>query len=115
MRQFEKEVMIRTISIILVTAILCCASQNSSAKIAASSRHANVGIAFGNKPGPQPLKISPNGRYFMTPDGKPFFWLGDTGWLLFSKLTREETIRYLDDRKAKGFNVIQVMVVHQVA
>jgi hypothetical protein len=60
----------------------------------------------------QPLKVSSNGRYFMTADGKPFFWLGDTGWLLFSKLTREEAIQYLNDRKQKGFNVIQVMVLH---
>ncbi|OQP59815.1 glycoside hydrolase family 140 protein [Niastella populi] len=60
----------------------------------------------------QPLKIAPNGRYFMTADGKPFFWLGDTGWLLFSKLKREEVIKFLDDRQAKGFNVIQVMVLH---
>lgn len=61
----------------------------------------------------KPLKISTNGRYFMTADGKPFFWLGDTGWLLFSKLKREEAIQFLDDRKQKGFNVIQVMVLHQ--
>jgi hypothetical protein len=60
----------------------------------------------------QTLKVSPNGRYFMTADGAPFFWLGDTGWLLFSKLKREEAIQYLDDRKQKGFNVIQVMVLH---
>ncbi len=62
----------------------------------------------------KPLRVSANGRYFMTADGKPFFWLGDTGWLLFSKLKREEVIQYLDDRKQKGFNVIQVMVLHQV-
>ncbi|MBO9204052.1 MULTISPECIES: glycoside hydrolase family 140 protein [Niastella] len=60
----------------------------------------------------QPLKVSPNGRYFMTADGKPFFWLGDTDWLLFSKLKREEAIKLLDDRQQKGFNVIQVMLLH---
>ncbi|EHQ30806.1 glycoside hydrolase family 140 protein [Mucilaginibacter paludis] len=58
------------------------------------------------------LKISANKRYFTTSDGKPFFWLGDTGWLLFSKLNREEADKYLEDRRAKGFNVIQVMVLH---
>src|SRR5215216_98457 len=63
----------------------------------------------------KPLRVSANGRYFMTADGKPFFWLGDTGWLLFSKLKREEAIQYLDDRRKKGFNVIQVMVLHTVA
>lgn len=50
----------------------------------------------------------------MTDDGKPFFWLGDTGWLLFSKLNREEAEKYLDDRANKGFNVVQVMVLHQL-
>jgi hypothetical protein len=62
----------------------------------------------------QKLSVSPNGRYFKTEDGKPFFWLGDTGWLLFSKLKRSEAIKYLDDRKEKGFNVIQVMLLHSL-
>ena len=60
------------------------------------------------------LKVSENGRFFQQEDGKPFFWLGDTGWLLFAKLTREDAEKYLEDRKEKGFNVIQVMVLHTV-
>ncbi len=62
----------------------------------------------------QLLKIAPNKRSFVTADGKPFFWLGDTGWLLFMKCKREEAIQYLDDRQAKGFNVIQAMLVHDI-
>lgn len=50
----------------------------------------------------------------MTEKGDPFFWLGDTGWLLFSKLSREEAEKYFTDRMEKGFNVIQVMVIHDV-
>lgn len=61
------------------------------------------------------LKISDNHHYFTTESGKPFFWLGDTGWLLFSKLNREEAVQYLDDRKKQGYNVIQVMVLHTLA
>ena len=61
------------------------------------------------------LKISSNHRFFANGNGDPFFWLGDTGWLLFSKLTREEAEKYLEDRRKKGFNVIQVMVLHTVA
>lgn len=60
------------------------------------------------------LKISQNGRYFETKSGDPFFWLGDTGWLLFKKLSREEAVSYLDDRANKGFNVIQVMGLHEL-
>jgi hypothetical protein len=55
------------------------------------------------------LTVSANKR-FLTAGGKPFFWLGDTGWLLLSKRNREETEKYLEDRKLKGFNVIQIMV-----
>jgi len=75
-------------------------------------------LAFGCKERPhfgdKSLLVSENGRYLTTGDGKPFFWLGDTGWLLFSRLTREEANTYLEDRKQKGFNVIQVMVLHDV-
>lgn len=62
----------------------------------------------------QPLKISPNQRYFAQADGKPFFWLGDTAWLLLTKCTREEAVYYLDTRQRQGFNVIQVMVIHDL-
>lgn len=61
------------------------------------------------------LKVSSNGRYFTTTANDPFFWLGDTGWLLFSKLNREEAEKYLEDRRQKGFNVIQVMVLHSLS
>jgi hypothetical protein len=60
------------------------------------------------------LKVSANRRYLITEKGEPFFWLGDTGWLLFGKLTREEAEQYLEDRRKKGFNVIQVMTLHTV-
>jgi hypothetical protein len=60
------------------------------------------------------LKISANHWYFTDQKGNPFFWLGDTGWLLFAKLNREEAEQYLEDRREKGFSVIQVMVLHSV-
>ncbi|MCB0576501.1 MAG: DUF4038 domain-containing protein, partial [Saprospiraceae bacterium] len=37
-----------------------------------------------------PLRVSANKHNLEDGRGKPFFWLGDTGWLLFSKLNREE-------------------------
>ncbi|NII26017.1 DUF4038 domain-containing protein [Pseudoflavitalea sp. X16] len=72
-----------------------------------------MGLQAQVKPLPK-LKVSSNGRYFTTQSGQPFFWLGDTGWLLFIKLTREEAVQYLEQRKQQGFNVIQVMVLHDV-
>ena len=61
------------------------------------------------------LVISENRRFIETENGDPFFWLGDTGWLLFQKLSRGEASAYFDDRKEKGFNVIQVMVIHDIS
>jgi hypothetical protein len=58
-----------------------------------------------------PLMVSPDGRFLQYRDGAPFFWLGDTAWLLLQRLDREETERYLRDRASKGFNVVQVMVL----
>lgn len=60
------------------------------------------------------LKVSENQHYFVTEDQKTFFWLGDTGWLTFGKLNREEVDKYFKDRKEKGFNVVQVMVLHNL-
>ncbi len=58
------------------------------------------------------LRVSPDKHFLQTQKGEPFFWLGDTGWLLLSRLTREQASEYLEDRHKKGFNVIQVMLVH---
>jgi len=60
------------------------------------------------------LEVSENQRYMQDENGDPFFWLGDTGWLLFSKLSREEAEKYLANRAGKGFNVIQVMALHNL-
>ena len=57
------------------------------------------------------LTLTEDKHYFLR-DGKPFFWLGDTAWLLFQKLTEEEAIVYLKNRAAKGFTVIQATLVH---
>src|SRR5438094_8648771 len=57
------------------------------------------------------LGISANGRYLVDQNGKPFFYLGDTCWLLFQRPNREEVDEYLKDRAAKGFTVIQAYVL----
>jgi len=57
------------------------------------------------------LAVSANGRYFVDQNGKPFFYLGDTCWLLFQRLDREELDEYFEDRAAKGFTVIQAYVL----
>jgi len=59
---------------------------------------------------PTRLRVSRNGR-FLENDAGPFFWLGDTAWWMTRRLTREEIVEYLDNRRAKGFNVIQTVGV----
>jgi hypothetical protein len=57
------------------------------------------------------LRVSKNQRFLETADGKPFFWLGDTAWELFHRLSREEADLYLKNRADKGFTVIQAVVL----
>jgi hypothetical protein len=54
-----------------------------------------------------PIRVSANGRFFTDRDGKPFFWLGDTAWPLFSDYSEAQAEAYLRNRAAKGFTVIQ--------
>ena len=49
------------------------------------------------------LKVSKENRYLMNADGTPFFWLGDTGWLLPEKLNRDEAAYYLEHCRQAGF------------
>src|SRR5262245_15632301 len=57
------------------------------------------------------LAVHPDGRYFVDQHGKPFFYLGDTAWLIFQRLDREEVEAYLKDRASKGFTVLQAYVL----
>lgn len=54
-----------------------------------------------------PIRVSPNGRYFVDGRGDPFFWLGDTAWPLFGQYARAEAEAYLVNRARKGFTIIQ--------
>ena len=52
------------------------------------------------------------GSGFVHQDGTPFFWLGDTWWMLMSSRVRwPDDFRTLaQDRARKGFTVVQVVV-----
>lgn len=57
------------------------------------------------------MKLTARGAYLYE-DGKPFFWLGDTAWLLFEKLNTNEIEFYLTARAAQSFNVVQATLLH---
>ncbi|MBS5523111.1 MAG: family 78 glycoside hydrolase catalytic domain [Clostridiales bacterium] len=59
------------------------------------------------------LSVKPGSSYFWRND-EIFFWLGDTAWLMFHKLTRSQIDLYLQNRAEKGFNVIQTVAVHHL-
>jgi hypothetical protein len=62
----------------------------------------------------QRLQVSANKRFLVKEDGSPFFYLGDTAWELFHKLNREDADLYLQNRAAKGFTVIQAVLLAEI-
>src|SRR5215210_3198825 len=60
------------------------------------------------------LKVSADKHYLVKKDGAPFFWLGDTAWELFHRLSREEAKEYLQNRADKGFTIIQAVVLAEL-
>lgn len=61
-----------------------------------------------------PLRVADNQRFLCHADGEPFFWLGDTGWLLPERLNRDEVAYYLKRTAQEGFNVVQIQVINAV-
>jgi hypothetical protein len=47
------------------------------------------------------ILVSDNHRFLVKEDGDPFFWLGDTAWELFHRLTHEEAAHYLANRQSQ--------------
>ena len=60
------------------------------------------------------LKVSDNQRYLQFENGQPFFWLGETGWLLPERLDRAEAEWYLQSCAKAGYNVVQVQTIDGV-
>jgi hypothetical protein len=59
---------------------------------------------------PGPIRVSPNGRYFVDANGEPFYFLADTQWELFRRYSLSDAKHILENRRAKGFTVVMVML-----
>ena len=71
-----------------------------------------IGVtAMADGPKAARLRVSANRRFLVDGDGTPFFWLGDTAWELFHRLTREEADHYLTTRARQGYTVIQAVIL----
>lgn len=60
------------------------------------------------------LMVSKNQRFLQHENGAPFFWLGETGWLLPERTDRAEAAYYLQKVREAGYNVVQVQVIDGV-
>lgn len=60
------------------------------------------------------LTVSQNQRFLQHENGVPFFWLGETGWLLPERTDRAEAAYYLEKVREAGYNVVQVQVIDGV-
>jgi len=60
------------------------------------------------------LVISSNNRYLQFENGRPFFWLGDTGWLVPQHLDRAEVEYYFNKCRRAGYNMVQIQVMDAV-
>ncbi len=56
-----------------------------------------------------PLKVSPNGRYLVDQNDRPWRIQADAAWLMSSVATPDEVDQYLDTRQAQGFNSFYLM------
>ena len=60
------------------------------------------------------LKVSANSLYIVHENGTPFFWLGNTAWLLPERLNREEAEYFLTKDREAGYNVEQIQVLNAI-
>ncbi len=60
------------------------------------------------------LMVSENHRFLVFEDGTPFFYLGDTAWELFHRLSNADAEKYLENRREKGFTVIQAVALAEL-
>lgn len=57
------------------------------------------------------VQLSKNGKYFVTKDGQPFFWLSDTWWYGLTDRTSQDVFEKLvKQRAAQGFTVVMMVV-----
>lgn len=56
--------------------------------------------------GTWPVAVSGDARYLIDQHSDPWFGVGDTAWSLSAQLTTAEITTYLEDRAAKGVNLV---------
>ena len=60
------------------------------------------------------LRVSDNKRFLQHEDGEPFFWLGETAWLMPERLNRDEVQYYLQCCHDAEYNMVQMQLMNEV-
>ena len=74
-------------------------------------------VAMGLSAAEKPWKngrLTVKGQYLVHENGKPFFWLGNTAWLLSERLNRDEVEFFLTREAEEGYNVEQIQVLNAI-
>jgi hypothetical protein len=58
-----------------------------------------------------PLKISPNGRHIADNNGVPFLMVADVAWQMLRKLSYNDAVLYMNERKSQSFNTFLVQLL----
>lgn len=61
-----------------------------------------------------PLRVSSDRHWLEYADGSTFYVNGDAAWSIMVELTRAEVTTYLEDRAAKGVNLIMVNLIEHL-
>ncbi len=56
-------------------------------------------------------RVAEGGRHLEYRDGAPFFYLGCTAWEMSWRSYSHETDRYFSDRRTKGYNAVQMVLL----
>ncbi len=59
-------------------------------------------------------KVSDDGHYLTYGNGEPLFYLADTPWRISYRGNQEELNAFVKDRKSKGFNAAQYVIVDKL-
>jgi hypothetical protein len=106
----------RTAAVVLaILALTACSTPGGSPAARTPSVDSVASPALTASPGPDgarfPTSVSDDGRYFLDQAGDPWFGRGDTGWSLIGQLGPQDVDLYLDDRAARGFNLVLVRLL----
>ena len=79
------------------------AGPTAAAGPASAARRSGTSSAAG---GPFLTSVSPNGRYFLDQDRRPYLVFGDSPWSMAIDLSNSDTQWYFQQRRQQGFNSV---------